>query len=253
VTKNLPRWAYGILAVVGAVLVGSLALNWIDAGGEFQLRGITLAWEANHWLFLVPVAGAVLVASAASRSQYTRLAAIAAGISITGYVLFGIARSMLHSGLDTWLVLGGAGVLLAGVPKDRAAWRAAGGIAVLAGFVAPWADGSMWHLLTSGYADGLTIKVLWLVPLAGIGGIASAVMGEKGGKLAALSGVAVYGSFLFVIGSVAWMVFGIGAWSALGASTIALVIGVLARSSVTSSASEPAAQPARPAARAARG
>ena len=86
-----------------------MLLNWVDLGGDFSMRGISLAWEANHWLFLVPVVGVALVASAATRSAHTRLAAIAAGISITGYVLFGVARSVLHSGLDTWLILGGAG------------------------------------------------------------------------------------------------------------------------------------------------
>jgi hypothetical protein len=229
VRKTLPTWAFGVLGVVGAVLVGSMLLNWIDLGGEFRMRGIGLAWEANHWLFLVPVAGAALVAGAATRSEHTRLAAIAAGISITGYVLFDVATSMLHSGLDTWLILGGAGAMLAGTSKERTVWRATGGIAVLAGFIAPWADLSMWHLLTSGYAGEMGIRVLWLVPVAGVIGIISAGSALKGAKLAAAAGITIYGTFLFIIGSVAWQVFGIGAWSALGASTVALVIGVLAR------------------------
>jgi len=229
VRKTLPAWAFGVLGVVGAVLVGSMVLNWIDLGGEFRMRGIGLAWEANHWLFLVPIAGAALVASAATRSEHTRLAAIAAGISITGYVLFGVGRSMLHSGLDTWLILGGAGALLAGVSKERAMWRAVGGIAVLAGFIAPWADMSMWSILTSGFAGEMGYRILWLVPVAGVTGILSAGSAVKGAKLAAASGIAIYGTFLYIIGSVAWAVFGIGAWSALGASTVALVIGVLAR------------------------
>ena len=228
-TKTLPRWAFGVLSVVGAVLVGSMLLTWIDLGDELQMRGLGLAWEVNHWLFLVPIAGALLLATAASKSDHTRLAAIFAGITITGYVLFGTARSMLHSGLDTWLMLGGAGALLAGVSKERAVLRAIGGIAVLAGFVAPWADYSLFSVLRSGFGDDWTFRVMWLVPVAGLTGLASAALGARGGKLAAFSGVAVYGSFLYVIGSVAWAVFGVGAWLALGASTVALVIGVLAR------------------------
>ncbi len=227
--KTLPTWAFGVLGLVGVVLVGSMLLNWIDVGGEFRMRGIGLAWEANHWLFLVPVAGAALAAGAATRSEYTRLAAIAAGISITGYVLFDVATSMLHSGLDTWLILGGAGAMLAGVSKERSMWRAVGGIAVLTGFIAPWADISMWHLLTSGFAGEMGIRILWLVPIAAVTGIISAGSAIKGAKLAAASGIAIYGTFLYIIGSVAWAVFGIGAWSALGASTVALIIGVLAR------------------------
>jgi hypothetical protein len=229
VTKTLPRWAFGVLSVVGAVLVGSMLLTWIDLDGLFDVRGITLAWEANHWLFIVPIAGALLLAAAASRSEYTRLAALFAGITITGYVLFGLSRGILKSGLDTWLMLGGAGALLAGVSKERAPLRAAGGLAILAGFVAPWADHSLFSVLRSGFGDDWTVRVLWLVPLAGLAGLASAVAGNLGPKLAAASGIAVYGAFLYVIGSVAWAVFGLGAWLALGASTVALVIGVLAR------------------------
>lgn len=206
-----------------------MLLTWIDLGGEFQMRGLGLAWEANHWLFLVPIAGAVLVATAATKSDHTRLAAIFAGITITGYVLFDVARGMLHSGLDTWLMLGGAGAMLAGISKERAALRAIGGLAVLVGFFAPWADFSLFAVLRSGLADDWTFKVMWLVPVGGLLGLASLAAGEAGGKLAALAGIAVYGSFLYVIGSVAWQVFGLGAWLALGASTVALIIGVLAR------------------------
>ena len=245
-TKTLPRWAFGVLSVVGAVLVGSMLLTWIDLGGEFRVSGLGLAWEANHWLFLVPVAGALLLATAVSKSEHTRLAAIFAGIAITGYVLFGLSRGILKAGVDTWLMLGGAGALLAGVSKERAALRAIGGIAILTGFVAPWADYSLFAVLRSGFADDWTFRVLWLVPLAGLTGLASAVAGNLGPKLAASSGIAVYGAFLYVIGSVAWAVFGIGAWLALGASTVALVIGVLARghaelAAVTPAKSKPAA------------
>jgi hypothetical protein len=230
VRKTLPTWAFGVLAVMGVVLVGSMLLNWVDIDGQFQISGLTLAWDANHWLFLVPVAGGALVATAASRSEHTRLAAIFAGIAITGYVLFDVARSMIHSGLDTWLILGGAGAMLAGVSKERSMWRAVGGIAVLAGFFAPWAPVSMWNLLTTDFLGAdFTVRILWLIPLAGIAAILSAASAVKGAKVAAIAGIAIYGSLLWVIGAVAWAVFGIGAWAALGASTLALVLGVLAR------------------------
>jgi len=156
---------------------------------------------------------------------------------------------MIHSGLDTWLILGGAGVMLAGAGKERASLRALGGAAVLVGFFAPWADASMFKVLTSGYVEGFTIRVLWLVPIAGVTGLVSAASKLTGGKLAAASGVAVYGAFLFVIGSVALYVFGIGAWIALGASTVALVIGVLARAPVAVAVSAPATASAKPSAK----
>ena len=227
---TLPQWAYGVLSVAGVALVASMFLSWIDLGGEYTRSGLGLAWDENHWLFLVPVAGALLVAAAATRSEFTRLAAIFAGIVVTGYALFDMSRSMIHAGLDTWLMLGGAGVILAGA-KDRALWRGAGGVLVLAGFFAPWADISLWDMLraTSGWNSGLTVHVLWLIPLAGVVGIISAGNARNGKQLAIAAGATIYGAFLWAIGSMAYLVFGFGAWAALGASTVALVIGVLAR------------------------
>jgi hypothetical protein len=217
------------LSFIGVVLIGSMVLNWVDLGGVFSASGLRLAWNDNHWLFLVPIAGGLLVATAASKSPHTRLAAIFAGIVVTGYTLLGVASSIVHAGFDTWLILGGAGVMLASTPRDRALWRAAGGIAVLAGFFAPWTDSSMWTALTSNVQmNGITGNILWLVPLAGITGIIAAG-NKEGAKLSAAAGITIYGTFVFVIGAVAYLVFGFGAWAALGASMAALAIGVLAR------------------------
>lgn len=243
--KSLPAWAFGVLGVVGVVLVGSMVLNWIDFGGAFTARGFSLAMNDNHWLLLVPVAGIALIAGAATRSSHTRLAAIFAGVVVTGYVLFDLTRSIIHSGLDTWLMLGGAGAMLAGVGKDRSWLRAAGGAAVLAGFFAPWVELSMAKTLWHGYIDGLVFKSLWLVPLAGLVGIISAGNRTSGARLAAGAGVTVYATFLVVIGTTALMVFGLGAWLALGASSVALVIGVLARGPAETAALAPAAKPSK--------
>ena len=226
--KSLPAWAYGVLGTVGAVLVGSMILNWIDFGGAFTVRGYTLALQQNHWLLLVPVAGLLLVGAAATRSAHTRLAAIFAGVVVTGYVLLGLTRGILTAGLETWLMLGGAGAMLAGA-KDRTWLRAAGGAAVLAGFFAPWADLTLAGALWRGYATGLAFKALWLVPVAGIVGLLSAGNRATGGQLAAGAGITVYAAFLVAVGATAMLVFGLGAWIAVGASTVALAIGVLAR------------------------
>ena len=226
--KNLPAWAFGVLSVVGVVLIGSMALTWIDFGGLFTVRGYRLAIDENHWLLLVPIAGLVLTLAAASRSPHTRIAAIFAGMVVAGYVLLGMARSIIDADLDTWLMLGGAGLMLAGV-KDRASYRALGGIAVVVGFFAPWADLSMFSTLRSGYVGGLVFDSLWLVPIAGLVGVISAGNKANGAKLALAAGITVYGSFLLVIGATALLVFGLGAWVALGASSVALVVGVLAR------------------------
>jgi hypothetical protein len=237
--KNLPGWAFGLLSVLGVVMIGSLALPWIDLGGMFSVRGYRLALDDNHWLLLVPVAGLVMTLAASTRSPHARLAALAAGLVVAGYVLFGLARSIIHSGLDTWLILGGAGLMLAGA-KDSPFVRALGGAAVLVGFFAPWADFSMFHTLRLAHNEDVTFNVLWLVPVGGVLGI---LAGVKGAKLAYAGGAMVYGTFLLVIGVAAWMVFGLGAWLALGASSVALVIAVLARAPAPAVAPVPAAKP----------
>ncbi len=225
--KNLPSWAFGVLAVIGVALVGSMALDWIDVDGLWTQRGFSIALDTNHWLLLAPIAGVVLFLAAATRSSYTRLAAVFAGIAVAGYVLLGFARSMIHSGLDTWLILGGAGLLCASTGANKAVPRVLGGAAVLAGFFAPWADMSMWSALTGGFHAGISSNVLWLVPVGGVLGVFSAT-NQQNGKLAATAGILVYGSILFVIAMVAILVFGLGAWIALGASTLSLVIAVVA-------------------------
>ncbi|MEO8705539.1 MAG: hypothetical protein ABI867_36250 [Kofleriaceae bacterium] len=243
----LPSWAYGVLTAVGVVLIGSMFVNWIDVGWGSS-SGFGIAWEHKHWLFLVPVVGALLVAAASTRSEYTRLAAVAAGVVVSGMVMFQFAKSIVFDGgVDTWLIFGGAGVILGGISSTRKSWRVAGGIAVLAGFFAPWDHDSMFRGLTSEGVDmlaafGVTIRVLWLIPLAGVAAIASGVSaGPRSGRLALASGVVVFGSVAWVLGSLANLVLAWGAWAALGASALALVIGVLAPGQAT--------RPALPAAR----
>ncbi|HEX5062458.1 MAG TPA: hypothetical protein VFV99_23965, partial [Kofleriaceae bacterium] len=63
-------------------------------------------------------------------------------------------------------------------------------------------------------------------------------------KLSLAGGALVYSAFLFVIGMSAWLIFGLGAWLALGASSVALVIGVLAKTPAPAVA--PATAPAKP-------
>lgn len=228
--KSLPNWVFGILSFVGVALIGSMLLNWIDVvGWGFQQRGISLAWHENHWLFLVPVAGAALLATAATRSPHTRIAAIFAGLVVAGYTLFSVAHSLVQARLDTWLILGGAGVMLGGMPKTRSMWRAVGGLMVLAGFIAPWVDYSLFKMLRHDIVANGTGNILWAIPVGGALGVFGAGNKDTGAKLAGLGGSLVYGSLLLTIGLVAYMMFGWGAWIALGASATALVIGMLVR------------------------
>ena len=80
------------------------------------------------------------------------------------------------------------------------------------------------------------------MPIGGVLGLLGAGNTVKGAKLALAGGALVYGAFLLVIGASAWMIFGLGAWFALGASSVALVIGVLARAPVAAVAPVPVAK-----------
>jgi hypothetical protein len=235
----LPSWAHGVLSAVGVTLVASMFLAWVDVAGETR-NGLWFAWHHKHWFFLVPVTGALLVAAASTRSEMTRLAALGAGVAVAGTILFQFARGLIDGGIDTWLIFGGAGVILGGVASTRKDWRIAGGVAVLAGFFAPWDDQSLWNALTSSELEflteglGVTVRILWLVPVAGLVAIGSGLSSSaKSGRAALVAGLMVFGSFAWVIGSFANLVLGIGAWAALGASALALAIGIFAPGQTT--------------------
>lgn len=236
--QKLAPWATHLLTVVGAVMFGAFFLAWVVDGTS----GLGLAWDGERWLFLAPVAGVALTAAAASGASYTRLAAVVAGVVVAGDVGYELMKGVFHGGLDLWLMLGGAIVVLAGASEKNKGLRAVGGIAVLAGFFAPWTE-STFSLLTGDAAEfarmmGISVRVLWLIPLAGVGAIASSAVGGK--KLAIASGLAVFGALMWMIGSIANMVLAWGAWMTLGASAIALVIGVLAPGVASPSSSAPA-------------
>jgi hypothetical protein len=229
--KRLAGWAYSVLSVVGVVLVGAFFLSWVRLGDESS--GLSIAWHQEHWLFLVPLSGAVLAATAGAKSSATRLAAIAAGALIAGDMAFEMLKGMVHFDLDMWLMLGGAALVMVGSVDKHRALRGAGGIAILAGFFAPWTSDSLfrglWAAGDVAAMFGISTAVLWLIPLAGVAAIvASNQTGIRGRRLALGAGIAVFASILWFIGSIANMVFAWGAWATFGASATALVLGLVA-------------------------
>ena len=227
--RNLVPWAREALTAAGVALVAAFFLSWTDL---FESKsGLGLAWDEHHWLFLVPLSGIAL--AIAARGPFARLAAIAAGLLVADDVLFEVVRGVVEGGLPTWLVFGGAGLALAAIPERRQSWRVVAGIAILAGFFAPWDDQSMFAVLRDSdmrhLADawGLHLSVLWLVPVGGVCALAAA-SGPKGRILAAVAGVLVLGSMGLYIGSAMALVFAWGAWITLGASATALVLAVIA-------------------------
>ena len=229
---TLPRWATGILSVVGVVMLASLLLDWVSVGGE-HVRGLTIAWDEKRWLLLVPVSGLLLLGAAASRSHYTRAAALFAGVVVAGDLIVEMMWGMMKGGVEPWLIFGGAAAMIAGMATSRRSLRGLGGLAVLAGFFAPWSELSMasalWHGGDLAGEIGINAAVLWAIPIAGGAGIASMVSkGAWGARLTLLAGVAVFGAFLWFLGSAASLILAWGAWATLGASAVALVLGVLA-------------------------
>jgi hypothetical protein len=230
--KRLAGWAYSVLTVVGVVLVAAFFVSWVKVGDGST--GLSLAWD-EHWLFLVPISGAVLAATAGAKSSATRLAAVAAGALIAGDMAVELLRGMLHFSLDMWLMLGGAALAMIGSADKHRGFRGAGGLAILAGFFAPWTSDSLFHgLRESGdvaSAFGINTAVLWSIPLAGIAAIASSNMASvRGRRVALIAGLAVIGSMVWFIGSIANVVFAWGAWATFGASATALVVGLAAPS-----------------------
>ena len=227
--NNLSRWSYSVLSVVGCVLVASFFLAWLDFGGE-RISGAWIAWEQKQWLFLVPLSGLALAIAAAKQSSYTRLAAVIAGLLVAGDVTWSFLREVvLGSGADMLLIFGGSAAVLLGASDKNRKLRWIGGAAALAGFFAPWDHDSLFRVLTSDLGSFAGIKVLWLIPLAGVAAITSSASASIANRrLALASGAIIGGSVLWSIGSAANLVLAWGAWLTLGASTVALVFGVLA-------------------------
>ena len=218
--RNLPAWAYSVLMVVGVVMVGSMALPWIDLGfgstSWLSTNGLAIAWHDNHWLFVVPASGALLAAAAAKRSAHTRLAAVIAGLAVAGDVVFEIANDLLHMTAGSWLVVGGAVIVLLGVPTSRRVLRVIGGVAMIVGFfIAGGIHTEAMSLTGSGIAvDGLLA-------------IACGCTANPKARWGALvAGSAVFVVMLLGLGLLAYAVFGLGAWSAFGASVVAMALAI---------------------------
>jgi hypothetical protein len=218
--QKLPAWALSILAVVGVAMVASMFVNWIDLGlgTNSTATGLSIAWHFNHWLFIVPAVGAWLAVAAVTRADHTRLAAFAAGIAVAGDVVYEFGKDLLHMSLSSWLVLGGAAIVLLGVPTSRRALRTIGGIAMVVGYA-----------LSGGHHTGSFSVTGTLIAVAGVVAALSGFSQRANMRWVALAaGGVVYALLLLALGIGAYLVFGIGAWAAFGASLLAFAIALIA-------------------------
>jgi hypothetical protein len=218
--RNLPTWASSILAVAGVVMVASMFFNWIDIAlmVDGTATGISIAWSYNHWLFVVPAAGAWLAVASVMRARHARLAAFAAGFAVAGDVAYEFGKDMFHMDAGGWLVLGGAAVVLFGVPTARRSLRVIGGIAMVVGYFMP---GGV-------HTESLSMSGV-LIAIAGVVAALSGFSASPKARWVALAaGGMVYALLLLVLGFGAYLVFGIGAWAAFGASVVAFAIALAA-------------------------
>ena len=218
--RSLPTWASSILAVLGAVMVASMFFNWIDLGLgiDSTATGLTIAWQLNHWLFIVPVVGAWLTVAAIVRARHARVAAFAAGLAVAGDVAYEFGKDMIHMSTGSWLVLGGAAAVLLGVPTARRALRVLGGSAMVVGY------------FISGGVQTASLSLSGvLIAIAGVVAVLSGFSQRPKARWVALAaGGSVYALLLLVLGFGAYLVFGIGAWAAFAASVVAFAIALAA-------------------------
>lgn len=227
-TKTLPGWTFVVFAVLGAALIGSMALTW--AGEDpFAVSGYVLATQFSKWLLLVPISGVCLLLLALTKSPHVRLAALAAGVVTVGYLLFVIALSMMHGGADLYMIIGGATALVIARKPQRAPLRALAGLVIIVGFFAPWTARSAFRFLIQEHTGlELFIHVFWLILVGGILGVASAFAKQKATTLAVTGAVLVFAAFATVLAIAVIFVLHFGSWIALGAGVLSMIVALVA-------------------------
>ncbi|HEY1555497.1 MAG TPA: hypothetical protein VGF94_11750 [Kofleriaceae bacterium] len=231
--NTLVKWAYPVLVAAGAVMAGAFFVDWIRDYGDGGASGWALAKD-QHWLYLVPISGLALAVAAEKQSRYTRIIALFAGLLVAGDFAYHLFGDVIHWNLQTWLLLGGAAVTLAGISPERRVLRAVGGGAVLLALFAPWQRSAMFTVSVFDLSHifsllGVAMLLILGSMVAAVVAIASAFTTAPWGKTAAVvAGVLVFVSYFAMLLAIANMFFDWGAWSTLGGSAVALAIAALA-------------------------
>jgi hypothetical protein len=243
VNTKLAKWASSSLVAIGVVLVGAFFLSWVRDWGDGGTSGWDIARSGKHWLYVIPAAGLLLAATAGTHSKHARLLALAVGLLVVGDFAYHVLRGIIQSNLQTWLLLGGAAVMLAGASPERRALRAIGGVSVLLAFFSPWESRAM-ITVSIDFADlfsllGVAMILVYGSMLAAVVAIVSAFTTKPWGKTAAtVAGISVFVAYFWLLLTIANLFLGWGAWLTLGGCAGALAIALLAPR-------EQAAQPAK--------
>lgn len=228
------RW----LAPAGILMVVGFFGPWIDLFGLVTMSGYELARETplgwdRHLLWLFPLGGAALAATALAGSRSARALALLAGAGVVTLVGWTVMSDLRYG---AWLtVLGAVVALIGGCGKDHRAGAFVGAVMIVVGFFLPWvSDGgatlSGFDLARLDPPEGLGLPSpawLYLVPAFGVAALAAS-LSPKARGLAVAAAVGVLGVLAYVYLRTASLFLGWGVWTTLGAGLVAPLLLVLA-------------------------
>jgi len=110
-----PKTARTLLVVTGIALLAGFFLPWVDLGYAARISGFEVARHGpsgglfSTMLWLVPLGGIAMIATAMSNSRYARLTSVLVGLALVGYAVVKTVHAFFATtGLGLWLVIVGA-------------------------------------------------------------------------------------------------------------------------------------------------
>lgn len=110
-----PKQSRTLIAVAGLVLLLGFFLPWISFGG-LGVSGWYFASNAgaSAFIWLVPVGGMAMLATALTGSRYARATSAVVGLALVGYAVVKTVHSFFATtGIGLWMVILGALAALA--------------------------------------------------------------------------------------------------------------------------------------------
>jgi hypothetical protein len=102
-----PKQSRTFIAVTGLALIAGFFLPWISFGG----LGASGWFFASHssasaFIWLIPVGGIAMVATALTGSRYAKVTSAAVGLALVGYAVVKTVHSFFSTtGIGLWLVI----------------------------------------------------------------------------------------------------------------------------------------------------
>jgi hypothetical protein len=244
-TSNRPT-EYRWLFIPGAIMIVAFFLPWIDVLGRLGLSGYQIATAsgelADRSAWTPAIAGLAIIVSTFLSNRAVRRAGLLGGLAIVLPVGYQVGALLLHvTSYGLWLVVAGAIALLVASLSEKPLTRLLGGALIVAGFFLPWlvSRGTITHGQTfSAFEIARTTSELdldgygpsaiwfWVLPAAGVAGLASGILGARGRFLSATGGLATLAVIGYVFVTSMNMFVGWGAWLTVAAGFAALGIAL---------------------------